>query len=255
MKRKIFALFILFFLALSVVAVADYVAPGSTPPDGNPSRPLFVNYSCAGQAGCSVSYVPLAVLYDKLGIGDGYGRDGYGDTKGKNIPKLSDLDNVSFMGRLSGDATNLVVAGSSALLGDVFVGNANDINKRDPNFTSSTSTDFNQFNYDVRVNHNIKDNTLPVISSTFAGILNTDSLLVTKDSKTYGNLNRLPANGITSEAFEFGTYDNNLNFLDKDYLQTNIGLGNWCSLYPVDIGNTIDDGGGCPWGSYMVSFQ
>lgn len=36
---------------------------------------------------------------------------------------------------------------------------------------------------------------------------------------------------------------------------TNIGLGDSCNLYPVDIGTTIGSGGGCPAGSFISYYK
>lgn len=251
MKRKILALSLLGFLAFGIVALGDYVSPG-TPPSGNTQAPLFVGPS-----------TQKVVLFEKLGT---------------NSATISDLSNVSYMGRASAWVDSLFVAGTSVFANNVFVGNADE--KKDLPFSysrellnfdsSSFGGQFDQLDYNfTKKNGTSNIQGYPVISTTIAGIFRSDKFLVSKDAKTFSGSKTANKN----YNFEFGTSDIKLQKVQN--LETNIGLGNWCALYPIDLGTKdLDTGyrnsssynnpnglgdnrgqGGCPDGSYLIAYQ
>ena len=212
-------------VTFGVIALADYVEPASTAPNSNTPEVLKTTGA-------------TALTYDKLGIGNG---------DYNFVPTITVLKDGSWFG-----VHDTKVDKKYGVFSDKLVSTgANKIgtNKIPEDFIIQV-IDKNNKGFDQYILSGIQ-------FKKFPGEVDTTP----KPLETLYNGRFVSKFAITDSA------DNGPKRLqDPNYTldfqptssfspTTNIGLGDSCNLYPVDIGTTVGDGGGCPAGSYISYYK
>lgn len=222
MKHKLLLILIGAFVLVGSSVLAKYVAPGGTFPNATVSGVISGNTPevLKTRAGNFDS----AVSYERLGIGDGT------NTSNTKLDR-SLLENGPYT-LLGTHVEKLVTLGAS------------DVNKTSSvDFTiKGSGTKFDQYANPFTftdIQTNITANSKPLLAY-IAGRYVSNFALTSDADATGSNSNR---------------YSFDLQATSSFNPTTNIGLGNSCNLYPVDIGTTAGDGGGCPAGSFITQYK
>lgn len=224
MKYKAFLFLFAMVFTFGTIALADYIEPtGSYTAVNTPDV---------------VKTGPRATVatFEKIGIGDG-----------TNSPDISLLSSGSYAGSGSSDkgvwSEKLYVAGVTSAIdtNSLFLVRVNNVN-------NTTSSLFDQYSNSVSFKYpssSTAKSAKPVEASVAGRYISNFAITSNEDNSTPGGTN---PNGFS---LDLQATPGSGGFNPT----TNIGLGNYCNLYPPDLGTVVGDGGGCPDGSYMTMYK
>ncbi len=219
MKHKIFLTIFVLIFTFGTAVLADYLEPTGTAPSNNTGDVLKTGPKSA-----------TLVTFEKIGIGDG-----------TTITPNSLLSSGSYAGigsNKGGFMEKLVVSGVTTISNPAdFTVRVQDVNNSGFDQFTSSNVQF----FDKIKNQNI--NSKPLQAYIAGRILG--KLAITDNADTGSTKNYNPSYSLDFLATGTSNYAPT----------TNIGLGDFCDLYPVDLGKTVGDGGGCPAGSYMTMYK
>ncbi len=221
MKHKLFLILIGVFVLVGSTVLAEYIAPGtatpghSVPSDSASSTPEVLKTRNGN--------FDAALSYERLGTSDA------SSTASTKLDRnLLSLGVYAIQGAYVEKLVTLGVSGVATASDFTIKGNSTKFDQYANPFTF--------VDYQTNVNTTAKPLMAYIAGRYVSKFAVTDNANSTKDAALDPK------------------YSLDLQATSSFNPTTNIGRGNSCNLYPVDLGTAAGDGGGCPAGSYITKY-